>query len=42
MAEIWAGIDAGKRQHHCVAIDADGTQSLSQRVINDERTHSLV
>lgn len=38
MVEIWAGIDAGKREHHCVVIDADGTQLLSQRVINDEDT----
>ncbi len=36
MVDIWAGIDAGKRGHHCVVIDVDGTQLLSQRVTNDE------
>ncbi|WP_234326422.1 IS110 family transposase [Streptomyces sp. NRRL S-337] len=24
MATIWAGIDAGKTHHHCVAIDENG------------------
>ncbi|MFG2022747.1 hypothetical protein [Streptomyces sp. NPDC048825] len=24
MAAIWAGIDAGKTHHHCVAIDKSG------------------
>ncbi len=38
MVDIWAGIDAGKREHHCVVIDADGTQLLSQRITNDEDT----
>ena len=38
MVDIWAGIDAGKREHHCVVIDADGTQLLSQRITNDEET----
>lgn len=38
MADIWAGIDAGKREHHCVVIDTDGTQLLSQRIGNDEDT----
>ena len=38
MVDMWAGIDAGKREHHCVVIDADGTQLLSQRVTNDEET----
>jgi predicted NBD/HSP70 family sugar kinase len=38
MVDIWAGIDAGKREHHCVVIDEDGTQLLSQRIINDEET----
>ncbi len=23
MVDIWAGIDAGKREHHCVVIDGD-------------------
>ncbi len=38
MVDIWAGIDAGKREHHCVVIDEDGTQLLSQRITNDEET----
>jgi Transposase len=33
---LWAGIDAGKAAHHCVAIDADGQRVLSRRVVNDE------
>lgn len=36
MPEIWAGIDGGKTQHQCVAIDADGRRLLSRRVANDE------
>jgi len=36
MAAIWAGIDAGKTHHHCVAIDGSGRQLLSRRVANDE------
>lgn len=36
MATVWAGIDAGKRAHHCVVIDQTGTVLLSQRVDNDE------
>ncbi|MFB7337095.1 IS110 family transposase [Streptomyces adustus] len=36
MAMIWAGIDAGKTHHHCVAIDESGRQLLSRRVANDE------
>lgn len=36
MAAVWAGIDAGKRTHHCVVIDAAGRLLLSQRVSNDE------
>ncbi|MFD9339984.1 IS110 family transposase [Streptomyces sp. NPDC060028] len=34
--ELWAGTDAGKAEHHCVVIDADGTRKLSRRVANDE------
>lgn len=34
--QIWAGIDAGKADHHCVAIDVEGQRLLSQRVANDE------
>ncbi|MFE2611762.1 IS110 family transposase [Streptomyces mirabilis] len=36
MAAIWAGIDAGKTHHHCVAIDESGRRLLSRRVANDE------
>lgn len=36
MAMIWAGIDAGKTHHHCVAIDEIGRRLLSRRVANDE------
>ena len=36
MAQVWAGVDAGKTCHHCVVIDADGKQLLSRRVANDE------
>ncbi len=28
MVDIWAGIDAGKRERHCVVIDEDGTHPL--------------
>ncbi|MEV1066296.1 transposase [Streptomyces sp. NPDC050263] len=34
--ELWAGTDAGKAQHHCTVIDADGKRRLSRRVDNDE------
>ncbi|MFE0512873.1 IS110 family transposase [Streptomyces sp. NPDC058964] len=36
MTAIWAGIDAGKTHHHCVAIDENGHRLLSRRVANDE------
>ncbi|MFD3657992.1 IS110 family transposase, partial [Streptomyces sp. NPDC058620] len=36
MTMIWAGIDAGKTHHHCVAINEDGRRLLSRRVANDE------
>lgn len=36
MPRLWAGIDAGKTHHHCVAIDEDGRRVLSRRVANDE------
>jgi transposase len=36
MPRMWAGIDAGKREHHCVVIDDQGKKILSQRVENDE------
>lgn len=34
--QLWAGIDAGKSDHHCVVIDTNGQRLLSQRVANDE------
>src|SRR5215472_14697453 len=36
MTAVWAGIDSGKRAHHCVVIDTVGRMLLSQRVVNDE------
>ena len=36
MPTLWAGIDAGKRTHHCVVIDRNGTVLLSKKVSNDE------
>ena len=36
MAGLWAGIDAGKRTHCCVVIDASGDVVLSRKVVNDE------
>jgi transposase len=33
---VWAGIDAGKSDHYCVVINADGHRLLSRRVTNDE------
>jgi hypothetical protein len=26
--QLWAGIDAGKSDHHCVVIDTDGSVCL--------------
>ena len=34
--QLWAGIDAGKTDHHCVVIDTNGKRLFSQRVANDE------
>jgi transposase len=36
MPALWAGIDSGKRAHHCVVIDQAGKVLLSKRVENDE------
>lgn len=36
MTAAWAGIDTGKRMHHCVVIDCGGRVLLSRRVANDE------
>lgn len=36
MPKLWAGTDAGKAEHHCTVIDADGKRRLSRRVANDE------
>ena len=33
---LWAGVDAGKSDHYCVVIDADGKRLWSRRVANDE------
>lgn len=35
MSGVWAGVDSGKRAHHCVVIDAAGRVLLSRRVSND-------
>ena len=34
--ELWAGVDAGKSEHHGVVVDGDGQRLLSRRVANDE------
>ena len=34
--QLWAGVDAGKSDHHCVVIDTAGQRLLGQRVPNDE------
>ena len=34
--QLWAGGDAGKSEHYCVVVDADGKRVFSQRVANDE------
>jgi transposase len=36
MADLFAGIDAGKSHHHCVVIDTDGNRLLSQKIANAE------
>ncbi|MEV6393165.1 IS110 family transposase [Nocardia xishanensis] len=36
MAQIWAGVDIGKTDHHCVVINTDGKRLLSRRIANDE------
>ncbi|ETA66398.1 IS110 family RNA-guided transposase [Haloechinothrix halophila] len=36
MTAVWAGIDTGKRTHHCVVINDAGRVLLSRRVVNDE------
>ncbi len=36
MPEVWAGVDGGKVDHHCVVIDAEGRRLLSRRIANDE------
>ena len=36
MPELWAGVDVGKAEHHCVVIDVGGKRELSRRVANDE------
>lgn len=34
--QLWAGVDVGKRAHHCVVIDNSGAKLFSQRVANTE------
>ncbi|MEU1973734.1 IS110 family transposase [Microbacterium sp. NPDC019599] len=36
MPTVWAGIDAGKRTHHCVVIDHEGAVLWSAKIGNDE------
>ncbi|MPY34691.1 IS110 family transposase [Streptomyces adustus] len=36
MPDLWAGVDIGKKHHHCVVINAHGRRLLSRRVQNDE------
>jgi transposase len=36
LVQLWAGIDAGKANHHCVVIDAEGNRLLSRKIPNDE------
>jgi transposase len=36
MTAVWAGIDSGKRAHHCAVIDVAGRMVVSRRVANDE------
>ena len=35
--QLWAGGDAGKSEHYCVVVDAEGKRVFSQRVANDEQ-----
>ncbi|QHF21172.1 hypothetical protein GTU71_10245 [Rathayibacter sp. VKM Ac-2762] len=42
MPQLWAGIDAGKTEHHCVVIDGNGTKLLSQRGRTAEDAARLV
>ena len=35
--QLWAGVDAGKSEHYCVVVDADGKRVFSRRVANDEQ-----
>ena len=35
--QLWAGVDAGKSEHYCVVVDADGKRVFSRRVTNDEQ-----
>jgi transposase len=36
LQQLWAGVDAGKSEHHCVVIDSEGRRLLSRRIANDE------
>ena len=35
--QLWAGIDAGKSEHYCVVVDAEGKRVFSRRVASDEQ-----
>lgn len=37
MQTVWVGIDAGKAQHSCCVVDAEGRHLLTRRVPNDEQ-----
>jgi hypothetical protein len=34
--QLWAGVDAGESDPHCVVIDVEGHRLLSRRVASDE------
>ncbi|MEE1943077.1 IS110 family transposase [Streptomyces sp. TRM 70361] len=36
MPKLWAGVDAGKAEHHCTVIGTDGAKVLSRRIANSE------
>src|SRR5258708_7319495 len=39
---LWAGVDAGKSDHYCVVIDADGKRLLSRRGAHHESGRAAV
>ncbi|WP_050503082.1 IS110 family transposase [Streptomyces monomycini] len=34
--DLWAGVDIGKKHHHCVVINADSERCQTRRVLHDE------